>query len=201
MSAFSIYQKPCPACGALVSTSAQRCDCGYAFGSGNDAPLPEEQVLQDEELFEAYLTARVDQMVAAVETARVELMADPNNSRKTVNLVQAIQEALSLRDQREAQAAKILDARQQLQIAHGKNPLENNSSTPTDAFRAQQAAKVEKIMEAFENTKTKKCPHCKTTLPITSALCLCGYVFARDDFLLPRLGTTGVREKIHHSTK
>ncbi len=187
MSAFSIYQKPCPACGLLVSTDTQRCDCGYALGSsGTDAPLPEEQLLQDEELFQAYLEARVDQMVTAVETARLDLLSDPTNSRKTAKLVHAIQEALSLRDQRDAQAAKIAEARRAVQIAKGNNVSENSSATPTEAFRAQQAAKVEKIMEAFKNTKTQECPHCNTVLPISSALCLCGYVFARDDFLLPR---------------
>lgn len=200
MSAFSIYQKPCPTCGTVVPTDTQRCDCGYTFGSsGADAPLPEEQVLQDEELFEAYLEARVEQMVTAVESARIELLSDPDNSRKTVNLVQAIQEALSLRDQREAQTVKIAQARRGLQIARGKISTENNSPIPTHAFRAQQAAKVEKIMEAFENTKTKECSHCKTILPITSALCLCGYVFARDDFLLPRPAGLSVGKEVSRS--
>ena len=187
MSAFSIYQKPCPSCGLLVSTDTQRCDCGYTFASSaTDAPLPEEQLLQDEELFQAYLEARVDQMVATVETARLDLLADPANSRKTAKLVHAIQEALSLRDQRDAQAVKIAEARRAVQIARGNNVNENSSATPTEAFRAQQAAKVEKIMEAFKNTKTQECPHCKTVLPVSSALCLCGYAFARQDFLLPR---------------
>jgi hypothetical protein len=192
MSRYSIYQKPCPACGTAVSTDSKLCDCGFSFESSTeDVLLPEEQQLQDEELFEAYLEARVDQTVAMVESARAEFATDPVNPHKADRLLEAVQEALTLRDERDAQTAKTAQARENVRAAREKiEPAMSEapimSTQPTEAFRAQQAAKAERIVEAFANTQTKKCPHCKTELPVTSVLCLCGYIFARDGFLLPR---------------
>jgi hypothetical protein len=192
MSAYSIYQKPCPACGTVVSTGTKRCDCGFAFGySDETALLPEEQALQEEELFEAYLAARVGQTVAKVESVRTELAADPANLRKADHLLKVVQEALILRDERDAQAAKTAYARKEAQAARERlSPAAPDvpvqSDRPTEAFRAQQATKAEKIVETFTNTEIKKCPHCNTVLPVTSALCFCGYNFSRHDFMLPR---------------
>ena len=192
MSAYSIYQKPCPACGTVVSTGAKRCDCGYSFGySDETAPLPEELALQEEELFEAYLAARVGQTVAKVESVRTELVADPANLRKANHLLEVVQEALILRDERDAQAAKTAQARKTAQAARGKMApaapdVPVQSDRPTEAFRTQQATKAEKIVEAFTNTEIKNCPHCNTVLPVTSAQCFCGYNFSRHDVMLPR---------------
>lgn len=192
MSRYSIYQKPCPACGTAVSTDTNTCECGYSFeSSSEEALLPEEQLLQDEELFEAYLEARVDQTVAMVESARAEFATDPDSPRKAERLIEAVQEALTLRNERYTQAAKIAQARETAQAAReslGPAALDAPimSDQPTDAFKIQQAVKAEKIVEGFADTQTRKCPHCKTVLPVSSVLCLCGYIFARDDFLLPR---------------
>ncbi|BAV34281.1 hypothetical protein SCL_1990 [Sulfuricaulis limicola] len=197
MRTYSIYQKPCPACGMVVSIDAKSCDCGYSFESSGSNDLPSaEQALQEEELFEAYLAARVDQVVAAVEAARAELMADISNHRKADKLLRAVQDALTLRDERDAQAAKIRQMRESLPAKPDASPL---SAQPTEAFRAQQAAKAERIMEAFANTQTKSCPHCRTVLPVTSAMCLCGFIFARNDFLLPRAVDSSTRSKIYQS--
>ena len=205
MSTYSIYQKSCPACGATVSRDTKRCGCTYSFESvSQDAQLPEELALQEEELFAAYLAARVDQAVATVESARAELAADPANSRKAARLLQTVQEALTLRDEREAQATKIEQAqgvthaaRAALTTSSPDVPVQ--SAQPTEAFRIQQAAKAEKIAEAFTNTETKKCPHCKTILPVTSALCFCGYIFSRQDFMLPRAADISTRGSIYQS--
>ena len=218
MSAYSIYQKPCPSCSNVVSADATRCNCGYLFESINeDTLLPEEQALQDEELFEAYLAARVDQTVAAVETARADLAVDRLNPRKTARLLQTIQDALTLRDEREAQATKIALAREAASPVGGKpcsTASTKSSSTtpatadtavqsaePTDAFKTRQADKAEKIVEAFADTETKDCPHCKTVLPVTSALCCCGYIFSRHDFMLPRAVDKSTRGEMYHPKK
>ncbi|MEW6330330.1 MAG: hypothetical protein AB1560_02615 [Pseudomonadota bacterium] len=197
MRTYSIYQKPCPACGMVISVDAKSCDCGYSFEPpGNNDILSEEQALQEEELFEAYLAARVDQVVAEVESARAELMADISNHRKADKLLRMVQDALALRDERDAQAAKIRQLRSSLPE---KPDAPSLSAQPTEAFRAQQAAKAERVMETFANTQTKSCPHCHTVLPVTSALCLCGYIFARDDFLLPRAVDSSTRSEIYQS--
>lgn len=178
----NIYIKPCPACGAAVAVEANGCDCGYVFESQGQI-TSDEQALQEEELFEAYLSARVDQAVAAVEHARSEWSADNSSRFKADKLVRVIQEALTLRDERIAQAEKITRLRQSLAAA---NPEAAMSAQPTEAFRAQQSLKADRIMEAFSDTQTKTCPHCRTVLPVISVLCLCGYIFARDDFMRPR---------------
>lgn len=196
MRTYSIYQQPCPSCGLLVSTESANCKCGYSFVSaGMDGTRPEEQALQDEELFEAYLAARVDQTVAALEAARAEFNADKFNPRLADKLVSAVGEALALRDERDAQAKKIRLLRESLAPETEAPSL---SAQPTEAFRAQQAARAEKIMEGFADTRTKACPHCKTVLPAVSALCLCGYSFARNDFMLPRAVDSSTRGEIYH---
>lgn len=197
MRTYSIYQKPCPACGKVVSVDAKNCHCGYSFDSVNMNELPpEEQALQEEELFEAYLAARIEQVVETVESARAELAADMSNQRKADNLLRTVQEALALRDERDTQAAKIAQLRASLAP---KTDAPSLSEQPTEAFRAQQSAKVEKIMEGFANTQTRTCPHCRTVLPVTSALCLCGYIFARNDFLLPRAVDSSTRGEIYQA--
>lgn len=198
MSAYSIYQKPCPACGATAAIDAERCDCGYSFKSGGkDESGAEEQALQEEELFQAYLVARIDQAVAAVESARAELAGDMSNRRKADKLLHTVQEALALRDERDAQAAKIRQMREALPSNPDTAP--SLSAQPTEAFRAQQAARAERIMETFSNTETKTCPHCHIMLPVASALCLCGYIFARNEFLLPRAVDNSTRGELYRS--
>lgn len=193
----SIYQKPCPACSTVVSVDAKSCNCGYSFDSlGKNEPPSDEQALQEEELFEAYLAARIDQVVEKVESARAELIADMSNHRKADKLLRSVQDALALRDERDAQAAKIAQIRESLP---SKPDAPSLSAQPTEAFRAQQAAKAEKIMEGFANTRTKTCTHCQTVLPVTSALCLCGYIFARNDFLLPRAVDNSTRGEIYQT--
>lgn len=195
MRTYSIYQQPCPSCGLLVSTESASCKCGYSFESaGMDGTYPEELTLQEEELFEAYLAARVDQTVAALEAARAEFNADKFNPRMADKLVSAVGEALALRDECDAQAAKIRQLRASL-APETETP--SMSAQPTETFRAQQAAKAEKIMEGFTNTQTKTCPHCKTVLPDASALCLCGYNFARKDFMLPRAVDSSTRGEMY----
>jgi hypothetical protein len=128
MSSYSIYQKPCPACGTAVSTGIKRCDCGYAFGySDETALLPEELALQEEELFEAYLAARVDQTVAKVESFRSELMADPANLRKANRRLKLCRGAI-LRDE-QTPAAKTAQARKRL-----RRQEEKCSATPDVRF-------------------------------------------------------------------
>ena len=197
MRTYSIYQKPCPACGTVVSVDAKNCNCGYSFdASGKNEPPSDEQALQEEELFEAYLAARVGQVVETVEFARAELLADMSNRRKADKLLRTVQEALALRDERDAQAAKIAQIRASLSSKPDAPAL---SAQPTEGFRAQQAAKAGKVMEGFDNTRTKTCTHCQTVLPVTSALCLCGYIFARNDFLLPRAVDNSTRGEIYQT--
>jgi hypothetical protein len=166
----------------------------------SDTALPEDLALQEEEMFEAYINARADQAIASVESARAALATDPTNTEKASCLLKMVQQALILRDERDAQAAKIVEARQIALAARAKlgsagmddnvaaSPETNNQDASTEApeaFKMRQADRAKKIMQAFANTQTRECPCCHTILPITSALCLCGYHFERHEVLWP----------------
>ena len=195
MSTSGIYKIPCPACGSLVPTGIDRCECGYAFESGT--ALPEDLALQEEEMFEAYINARAEQAIASVESARVTLAADPKNTDKASCLLKTVQQALILRDERDAQAAKIIEARRIALAARAKldstGTGDNAAAIPEteaateapEAFKARQADRAKNIMQAFANTQTRECPCCHTILPVTSVLCLCGYHFERHEVLWP----------------
>ncbi|MCR4300583.1 MAG: hypothetical protein NUV51_03160 [Sulfuricaulis sp.] len=161
-----------------------------------DERIPEKQALQDEELFQAYLQARIDQALETVESARAVFAAETSNRRKTDKLILAVQEAIALRDEIDAQTLKIAQLRESMPANPEALSL---SSQPTEAFRAQQASKAEKIMESFTNTQTKTCPHCKTVLPVSSALCLCGYIYARNNFMLPRAVDRSTRGELYRT--
>ncbi|MEX2164070.1 MAG: hypothetical protein WD823_07485 [Sulfuricaulis sp.] len=203
MAGYNIYQKPCPECSAVVPNDTARCSCGHQFENDtHDSQHSDEQALQEEELFAAYLAARIDQIVAAVEAARAELTSDTLDLRKTEHLLQSVQEALSLRDERDAQMAKIAVIRETIQASNEQlTPATPDgtvqTSEPTEKFKTQQAEKAEKIIEAYNNTETKECMHCKTVLPVTSVLCCCGYIFSRHELMLPRAVDSTMRGELY----
>lgn len=205
MAGHNIYQKICPECSTVVSNDTTSCSCGHLFESySQDTQHSDQQALQEEELFAAYLGARIDQIVAAVEVARAELTSDALDLRKSEHLLQSVLEALSLRDARDAQKAKIAQIRESIQASNERSvpvPPDNfeQISKPTDKFRTQQAEKAEKIIEAYNNTETKECMHCKTVLPVTSVLCCCGYIFSRHELMLPRAVDSSMRKELYRS--
>lgn len=150
-------------------------------------------------MFEAYINARAEQAIASVESARVTLAADPKNTDKASCLLKTVQQALILRDERDAQTAKIIEARRIALAARAKlnstggdsaaaSPEADNlvaAAEAPEAFKARQADRAKNIMQAFANTQTRECPCCHTILPVTSVLCLCGYHFERHEVLWP----------------
>lgn len=165
MGTTNIFQKSCPSCAAQVPTEAATCGCGYSFAHAGEAG-------QDEELIEAYLAARLDQAVDTLEAARIELKGDPKNPEKLSRLMRALHELQSQRAEIETLSARAAEARK------AATPVQ--SVEPTEAFRAAQAAKAAKFAQKFSGTETKQCPKCRTALPAASALCFCGFVFARN---------------------
>lgn len=101
----SIFQKVCPACAINVSVSASQCRCGHHFESDNTSSA--DDALHDEELYELYLAARVEQtrqaMVAAFETHN----ADPGNTGKMAALDLSRNVAKEVEDDLRAQREKI----------------------------------------------------------------------------------------------
>ena len=61
------------------------------------------------------------------------------------------------------------------------------SQAPTSAFRMEQAAKAEKIMEARKTVETKECPNCTANVPVNTTRCQCGFAFISGGTELPSL--------------
>lgn len=175
----SIFKKQCPACAASIPVDAEQCSCGHTFVSGDEDAAEYQEAIGESQLVEEYLTARVDQALANVESARTELAADPRDFKKAARVLRAAKEARALGDELNAQR----DYTNSLRQTHGAiksdpSPAEPvQTDRPGERFTAQQAARAEKIAARFEGTETKSCPQCGTVLPVTSLLCFCSYRF------------------------
>jgi hypothetical protein len=132
---------------------------------------------QDEELFRAYLGARIDQAAAALEHQRATLATDPKNFDKAFKVMRALRDMQALRAEL---ATYTVPAPNATDMAEAEEAPAIGSAEPGEAFRATQAAKAARIMEQFEGTATKQCPKCRQVLPVSTALCLCGFAFRRD---------------------
>jgi hypothetical protein len=143
----SLYQKACPNCTALLSVSADTCDCGYSFETSVIADSGANQVLtQDEELFIVYLNARVDQARGTLETARLALAARPGDFTKAVTVMDAVHELRAAREDLDAELARHPQA-----AALIENHSAPNSAQPSEEFRSQQAARAARIVESMQD--------------------------------------------------
>ncbi len=61
------------------------------------------------------------------------------------------------------------------------------STVSPSAFRKEQAAKAEKIMEARKAEDSKVCPNCTSDVPIATTRCGCGFGFVSSGTELPSL--------------
>ena len=61
------------------------------------------------------------------------------------------------------------------------------SSTPSPAFRQDQSAKAEKVMEAHKAIDAKECPNCTANVPLNTSRCHCGFTFISGNTDLPSL--------------
>lgn len=109
----SIFQKPCPACAANVSISAERCSCGHIFESSQNQS-PQEAALRDEELYESYLSARAQQAQQAAHNAERELAENPSNPELISAAELAREVARSIEVDLDAQRSKISALRRAL---------------------------------------------------------------------------------------
>lgn len=62
-----------------------------------------------------------------------------------------------------------------------------SSSTPSIAFRQDQAARAEKVMEARQAVDAKECPNCTASVPLNTSRCHCGFGFISGNTELPSL--------------
>ncbi len=171
MTTLSIYQKTCPACLTILSVNAERCDCGYRFGAKEaEAGVQEDRSAEEEEeLYRAYLAARLEQAVTRLEEARAALAAEPQNFDRAREVMKLLHEVMQLRAEKTAFG----------EIAHtAQEAGDAGSAEPTEAFRAVQAARAEAAMARLAQVPTRECPVCHARLPSSCARCFCGHLFA-----------------------
>lgn len=114
-----------------------RCACGYSFEQQHDGVS--EQAAQEEELFAAYLSARVEQALNALEATRSQLAAQPGFD-KALEVMRALQELRALRSEFETRAPN---------AAASGNIGGAPGAEPNAEFRAQQAERAAKIAETI----------------------------------------------------
>jgi len=169
-----IFQKTCPACATLIALETECCECGYAFDANPEIASAAQEAVE-EELFEAYLTARVDQALAALLDARRELADAPGNFDKASYVMRRVNELNVLRNDIEAQRAKTAAARERLDLLRAAgSAVAAASESPTEAFRAAQAVRAQL---ATEGGSARTCPSCQAPAADDAALCACGYRF------------------------
>lgn len=155
-----IFQKPCPACATLLAREATSCECGYLFDA-EDADGDEAQQLMQEELFETYLTARLQQSIADLEAARAVLASAPTDTKRAYALLRQVQTLHQQRMELTAQQEKIAALRQRV-VAN---------ATASEEFRAAQAARAAKIVERQAAPAT--CVHCGAAVSPDIGRCTC----------------------------
>jgi hypothetical protein len=77
----STLTKDCPRCGETTSSKANSCRCGHIFEADIDSTDFMEMASQEEEVYEAYLAARLDQARLAAERAIKVLAQDPSDKQ------------------------------------------------------------------------------------------------------------------------
>lgn len=144
----------------LLAREATSCECGYLFDA-EDADADEAQQLMQEELFETYLTARLQQSIADLEAARAVLASAPTDTRRAYALLRQVQVLHQQRLELSAQQEKIAALRER----HAAN------RAASDEFRAAQAARAAQIVERQAAAAT--CAHCGAAIAADVGRCTC----------------------------
>lgn len=157
MGTHDIDEKACPACAAVIGREAERCSCGHLLVESDQS---------DEELYEAYLAARVEQNLEALEQARAALRALPGDYARALRVLEQVHELRMLQRELERQRAPAEADLPPQAVNHG-------FATPTDAFRVAQARRAEAIARRLSE---RACPACDARLGAAATRCdACGH--------------------------
>lgn len=137
----------------------------------NEPEVP--QAVTDEELFEAYLSARLAQALDTLNRARDELAVQPDDFNRALGVMRRVHELRDLQRQLEAQRARVCTTRSAAGLAAARETEPAAEATPGAAFRAAQAEQAEKIMAAL-SARPRTCPSCQALLDPRTANCHCG---------------------------
>jgi len=146
----SIFRKDCPRCGEANTATANTCACGFIFDADADSYEAVELVSQEQELYEAYLAARLEQARRAAELAIESLAADPADEVKAAEADRANQELEQINNEYESQLGALSNARQDAERARRQAEAERSRQAARAAERAHQLAVEKKKAEALQ---------------------------------------------------
>lgn len=88
----AIQHKDCPRCATTVATYISHCGCGYSFDRADDIEPTQrlEALVEQEKLYEDYLTARLLQATAEATDAKARAQDGPDNYHFTARAESAI---------------------------------------------------------------------------------------------------------------
>lgn len=146
---------------------------GAAIASTDSGAADAAERLAEEELFETYLAARVQQALESLEAARTTLAADAQDPRHTLLVMQRIHELRDLREQFDAQRERVNSTRRAAGMPSAEPPAVAGEATSAD-FRATQAERAAQIMAAIR-AQPRTCPSCQALLAPQADNCVCGW--------------------------
>lgn len=106
----STLTKDCPRCGETTSSRANSCRCGHIFAADIDSTDFMEMASQEEEAYEAYLAARLDQARLAAERAIKVLTQDPSDKQNIARADHANRELEQINNEYAKQLAVVEQA-------------------------------------------------------------------------------------------
>lgn len=130
----NIFSKECPECGIEARASAHSCDCGYVFSASSDSADAVRLMSQEEEAYEAYLAARLDQARIAAERAIELLSQDPTDRQKVADAERANRELSEINAEYELQLVKLEEAQAEADRARAEAAL-NQAKLEAEATR------------------------------------------------------------------
>ena len=131
--------------------------------------------------------AVASQPVSAPKT--VKTAARANAAHKATEVLAALKSAKAREAARRAREALEAEAKFAKQVAADPDILVQAipNNVPPPAFRQDQAAKAERVMETRMAADEKECPNCTASVPLNTSRCHCGFAFITGNSDLPSL--------------
>lgn len=119
----------------------------------------------------------------------VKTVARASATHKAAEVLAALKSAKAREAARRAREALEAEAKFAKQVAADPDILVQTmpKNVPPPAFRQDQAAKAERVMESRKAADEKECPNCTASVPLNTSRCHCGFAFITGSSDLPSL--------------
>jgi len=129
----SIFTQDCPRCGTTNSASSRACACGHVFAALPESSGAAQMLSQEEEAYEAYLSARLEQARLAAEKAIELLSQNPTDRENVAQAEHANRQLAEINHEYETQLANV-------EAAQAEAERRQAAETVAQARRAAEAA-------------------------------------------------------------